>query len=136
MRSELRENQERLRQLHARHNSGKRCGRCQGWLPFEAFRPDARSASGWSSYCRECSNAANREWRERNPGHADAYNAARRVPPVELACVECGKAFEGRKGRLVCSRRCKDRRYARHHPEQAKEKNRRHQANRRARARL
>ena len=64
MRAELREHQERLRQLHARHKTGKRCGRCRGWLSFEAFRPDSRSANGWSSYCNDCAAAANREWRE------------------------------------------------------------------------
>jgi hypothetical protein len=73
-------------------------------------------------------------WRERNPDQVAAYNASRRVQPAKLQCVECGEAFEGRPNRLVCSRRCKDRRYARLHPEQVREKNRRHQANRRARS--
>jgi len=123
---------EQKRENYARWHSDKRCGRCSKLLPLEAFRPNPRSATGWSSYCRDCGAAANREWRERN---RDAYNASRRVPPAKLECVECGKPFEGRSDRLVCSRRCKDRRYARHHPEQVKEKNRRHQADRRARAR-
>jgi hypothetical protein len=39
--------------------------------------------------------------------------------------VECGVSFEGRKDRLLCSRRCKDRRYARLHPEQLRAKERR-----------
>jgi hypothetical protein len=126
---------EQRREIYGRWHSDKRCGRCSKWLPLEAFRPNPRSATGWSSYCRNCAAAANREWRERNPEYAERYNAARRVQPAKLECVECGEAFEGRPNRLVCSRRCKDLRYARHHPEQVREKNRRHQANRRARAR-
>ena len=129
---DLRANSERL-QLHmASLPKGKHCPRCRRWLLAESFRPDASSRSGLASWCRACMAGATREWRERN---REAYNAARRVPPVELECVECGEALEGGKGRLVCSRRCKDRRYARFHPEQVKEKNRQHQANRRARAR-
>jgi len=39
--------------------------------------------------------------------------------------VECGGEFEGRRDRLLCgSRRCKDRRYARLHPEALREKER------------
>jgi hypothetical protein len=75
-----------------------------------------------------------REWRERNPDYIAAYNAGRRIGPVKLLCTECGGEFEGRKGRLVCSRRCKDARYTRRHPEKAKAKAARHQ--RRVRARL
>src|SRR5687768_3491073 len=60
------------------------------------------------------------------------YNAERRVGPVALRCVECGGEFEGRPDRLVCSRRCKDRRYARFHPETLKAKERRKAARRRA----
>jgi hypothetical protein len=86
------------------------------------------------SWCRRCCAAYNREWKERHRDRIEAYNASRRVPPAKLVCVECGEQFEGRKGRLVCSRRWKDRRYARLRPGQAREKNRRHQANRRARA--
>ena len=83
MRAELREHQERLRQLHARNNTGKRCGRCRGWLSFEAFRPDSRSANGWSSYCNDCAAAADREWRERHSGYVGAYNERRRLEYAE-----------------------------------------------------
>ena len=38
---------------------------------------------------------------------------------------------EGRKGKLICSRRCKDRRYARLHPEALRAKQRRKYARRR-----
>jgi hypothetical protein len=57
--------------------------------------------------------------------HRDEYNARRRVPPTRLRCVECGGEFDGRKGKLICSRRCKDRRYARFHPEELLAKKRR-----------
>jgi len=59
---------------------------------------------------------------EQNRGR---INAARRKPPAKLRCVECGGEFEGRKGKLLCSRRCKDRRYARLHPEAVRAKQRR-----------
>jgi hypothetical protein len=56
----------------------------------------------------------------------ERINAARRMPPAKLRCVECGQDFEGRRGRLLCgSRRCKDRRYARQHPEELRAKERR-----------
>lgn len=105
----------------------KHCPRCGGFLPLEDFRPNARLKSGWSSWCRRCSLSATREWRDRNREAIDAYNRARRIPPAELTCVECGVTFEGRRNRLVCSRGCKDARYAKFHPEQAQEKARRHQ---------
>ena len=55
-----------------------------------------------------------------------------RVAPAKLRCVECGGEFEGRRGKLICSRRCKDRRYARLHPEALREKQRRKYARRKA----
>ena len=120
MRAELREHQERLRQLHARNNTGKRCGRCRGWLSFEAFRPDSRSANGWSSYCNDCAAAADREWRERHSGYVDAYNERRRLEYAEQqrearqrTCSECGEGFTGRPNRCTCSPECRRRRKAR-----------------------
>jgi hypothetical protein len=62
------------------------------------------------------------------------YNEARRIPPSQLVCVECGETFWGRKDRLVCSRRCKDARYARLYPEAWREKRRRYFQRRRERA--
>jgi hypothetical protein len=40
-------------------------------------------------------------------------------------CTECGEELAGRANRLVCSRRCKDSRYARLHPEELRAKERR-----------
>ena len=67
-----------------------------------------------------------REWRRRNPEAVARYNRARRTPPTELACVECGENFAGRKDRLLCGRRrCKDARYRRLHPDAYRAKQRR-----------
>jgi hypothetical protein len=46
--------------------------------------------------------------------------------------VECGGEFEGRKGKLLRSRRCKDRRYARLHPEEIRAKQQRKYQRRKA----
>ncbi|MGZ4379614.1 MAG: hypothetical protein ACXVRY_16260 [Gaiellaceae bacterium] len=54
------------------------------------------------------------------------------MAPSKLTCVECGGEFEGRKGKLICSRRCTDRRYARMHPEELREKQRRKYERRKA----
>jgi hypothetical protein len=106
---------------------GRRCTHCGEFLPFSAFRPNLKLSSGWNSWCRDCCVESAREWRERN---RERVNAARRTPPARLTCVECGGEFEGRKDKLICSRRCKDRRYARLHPEELREKQRRKYARR------
>ena len=74
------------------------------------------------SWCRECCVERTRQWRRAHPEHKSRRP---RVAPSKLTCVECGASFEGRKDRLVCSRRCKDRRYARLHPDRLREKKRR-----------
>jgi hypothetical protein len=57
--------------------------------------------------------------RAENP---EAASGPRRVAPRELVCAECEETFLGRAGRVVCGkRRCKDRRYARPHPDKARE---------------
>jgi hypothetical protein len=104
--------------------SEKRCGHCQAFLPVESFRvePCQSKFDPWrkwklSSWCRPCMVEASRRWRAENPEYERAYNEARRTPPAKLECSECGVRFEGRRGRLVCSRRCRDARYRRLHPE-------------------
>jgi hypothetical protein len=109
---------------------GRRCTHCGEVLPFSAFRPNLKLSSGWSSWCRSCSAEATRAWRERN---RDRLNTARRTRPAKLTCVECGGEFEGRKDRLLCGRRsCKDKRYARLHPEKLAAKQRRKYERRKA----
>jgi hypothetical protein len=103
-------------------------------LPFEAF-PPAHNLDGVDSRCRECKREDNRLWREAHPERVEAYNASRRTPPTELTCSECGETFYGRRDRLTCSRRCRDKRYQRLHPEAFEENRRRKYARRRERAR-
>ena len=86
-------------------------------LPGRAGRPREPWAGsaygcGHGRFCARCTGSTTQS-RER-----ERLNAARRKPPSRLRCVECGEEFEGQKGWLLCGeRRCKDRRYARLHPE-------------------
>ena len=105
-------------------NMSARCTNCERRLPAEAFPPNRHAKSGLSSWCRQCHNAASRRSR-----------AGIRATPVELTCTECGTTFLGRRGRLVCSRKCTDARYRRLHPDAYREKRKRIDARRRARAR-
>ena len=57
------------------------------------------------------------------------------VGPRVLVCVECGETFTAQASALVCSRRCKDARYRRLHPEAERARQARKDARRRARAR-
>ena len=88
-------------------------------------------ANAWKRANPEKHRTHQREWRARHPDKIAAYNAARRIGPVAIRCVECGGKFEGRPDRLVCGRRCKDARYRRLHPEAYREKQRRKAARRR-----
>lgn len=116
--------------------SGKSCARCRRWLPFAAFRPNRKLVSGWSSWCRECQVDAARRWRAENPEKVEAANQRRRTLPVKRRCAECGEPFAGRKNQLLCgSRRCKDARYARAHPDVVRAKRARKARRRRERAR-
>jgi hypothetical protein len=101
---------------------GRRCTNCGEVLPFSAFRPNLRLSSGWNSWCKACCVERTRRWRREHPEHKSRRP---HVAPSKLTCVECGASFEGRKDRLVCSRRCKDRRDAQLHPEQLRAKERR-----------
>jgi len=79
-------------------------------------------------------------WRAANPERVAAYNAARREayrlahPPMRVKCSECDVEFEAETIRVVCSRRCKDRRYRRLHPVEYAAKRARKDARRRERA--
>ena len=56
-------------------------------------------------------------------------------PPERTTCTECDGPLEGLQ-RVVCSPRCRGRRYARLHPEELAEKERRKRARRRVREAL
>lgn len=77
-------------------------------------------------------HAHQRAWRKRHPEAVAAYNEKRRRDPVTLTCVECGVEFEGRPNRIVCSKRCRNARYRRLHPEVIAEQERRKAERRRA----
>jgi hypothetical protein len=85
-------------------------------------------------FCETCQPAIAQSDRE-------AYNARRRAayrvahPPVVRRCSECGEEIVGRPDRVVCSRRCKDARYARLHPSEFAAARRRHDVRVRARRR-
>jgi hypothetical protein len=51
--------------------------------------------------------AGTRAWRRLNPDKEAARNDARRVPPRERICVECGAIFLGRPNRTTCSAGCR-----------------------------
>jgi hypothetical protein len=114
--------------LYWHRPAGRRCTRCKEVLPFSAFRPNLKLKSGWNSWCRGCCAESSRQWRQAHP----EQNERRRIPPTKLKCAECGEGFEGRRDRVVCSRRCKDRRYGRLHPEELREKQRRKYQRRKA----
>lgn len=105
-------------------DAGRICARCGRWLSAEHFRANSELKSGLHSYCRACHAAFSREW-----------YAERRIPLTEHVCTECGTKFLGRRGKLVCSRRCTDARYRRLHPEAYREAERQKHARRRARCR-
>jgi hypothetical protein len=106
-------------------------GPCRRRLAAAEFLPNLKLQGGLGSYCRDCLREKKRQWREAHPEEIAAYNESRRKPLAEL--VECEKGFEGRPHAMLCSRRCKDRRYRRMHPEQVRAKERRKYERRRER---
>jgi hypothetical protein len=115
---------DRLAEITPRASRERNCKRCGA--TFEQPRGPGRQRK----YCTSCS--PKNFWLEHN---RERVNAGRRAKPVQLTCTECGATFEGRPNRLVCSRRCKDARYRRLHPEAYKAKQRRKQARLRERKR-
>lgn len=88
--------------------------------------------SGLSSWCRECANAASRDWRARNRDKIQASNLARRTTSAEgylRKCVVCGTEFRRRtRHAFVCGAgKCQR---ARRDPEKLKAEARRKNANR------
>lgn len=126
---------------------GVTCGECGGAIEFNRSRtsvtvfcsPKCRyKARDRARYAADPEGARAKArayyWANRERVLEKRAAARGRLRPVVLAwCSECGGALEGQQ-RLVCSRRCKDRRYARLHPEAVAEKQRRKRARRRARA--
>jgi len=69
-------------------------------------------------------------WEHRGEVLAKAKLKRAEVRPPQGCCSECGEPLVGRPNRVVCSRRCKDRRYRRLHPEANRLKLRRKRARR------
>ena len=59
-------------------NQSKRCGRCKEVLPAERFYKEKRSKDGLSGYCKECSSANHKVWREENRKHLQDYAREKR----------------------------------------------------------
>ena len=74
------------------------CEFCSGVFARRARGPAARFCS---ANCRV--NAARSRWRDRT-------QPARRAVPVALICEQCGASFVGRRNRVVCSQKCRNRR--------------------------
>jgi hypothetical protein len=91
----------------------KRCTKCGGWLPVEAFRENPRLGSGRNSWCRGCCVEAVRRWRAENPDRVAEANVRRRVVEREFVCVECGEMFRSRRVRLTCGEECRRERHRR-----------------------
>ena len=80
--------------------------RYQRWCEACGSPFNSEAAAEVPTSCRVCRRAVSKE----------VELARRRLPPHEAECTECSVKFVGRKDQLVCSRRCKDRRYCRLHP--------------------
>lgn len=89
------------------------CESCGGEIAQHAGRGRPRK------FCKVCRPT---ESRRKTEAQRLADNAARRVkyraanPPAVRSCLECGATIIGRPDRKVCSRKCKDSRFARLHP--------------------
>jgi len=96
------------------------CIRCHRSLPREAFRENQRLRRALHSWCRSCTSAAAKEWREAHPETVDRYNRERRERYADThgearqhICTECGAEFTGRADRKTCSPGCRRQRKAR-----------------------
>jgi hypothetical protein len=82
------------------------CWSCRNMLPWSEFARDRSKPSGHKSICKRCDSA--RAIRR--------YHARRALENPLTSCGECGEPLPAGR-RVVCSSRCRDRRYARLHPE-------------------
>jgi endogenous inhibitor of DNA gyrase (YacG/DUF329 family) len=129
----------------------RRCAECGGEVRFERSQRTAFCSNRCRYRFRDRRNYVENPERERERSrryyerHRDEVLARRRARAEELGprvrpavvresrfCEECGEPLEGRQA-VVCSRRCKDSRYRRLHPEAFREKERRKAECRRAR---
>ena len=94
------------------------CTHCQRLRPVELFVSNERMRDGLHSWCRDCTRAAVRRWREENREYVEAYNRRRREEyaaghePLERVCAnpECGRTFTPtRRDAGTCSKACRGR---------------------------
>src|SRR5688572_4827183 len=105
----------------------KRCGGCGEWRLVSEFGRDSSKLGRRASICRACGRAKSRRYYAEHRAAVLARIKARkaRAKPAEApTCSECGGPLPG-KARVVCSSRCKDRRFKRLHPEAYAERERR-----------
>lgn len=84
----------------------KFCPRCSRSLPVEMFSPGKSRTDGRRGLCRECNNAANREYRERHPEAAarSSNNWSRRNPErVRAKAERWNKKNPGKLSRLAAA---------------------------------
>lgn len=101
------------------HLSGKKCAnktcvRCGASRPTSEFRANPKMRDGLHSWCKGCTVARTRQWREDNPEKVALSNERRRVLGEDgfytKVCVTCGAEFQTRrKHRQLCgSSSCRD----------------------------
>jgi hypothetical protein len=105
---------------------GRVCTLCKRMLPWDEFGLDRSKSNGHKSSCKACDSAR----------VLKRYHEQRADVPAPT-CEECGVELEGRR-RVVCSSRCRERRFRRLNPEaygtrEAAKVERRREARRRAR---
>jgi hypothetical protein len=81
------------------------CTRCGALRPLDEFARDRSRPSGRKGMCKRC-----------DAEKSLARYRARRGEQPTLSCSECGAELMGRQ-RVVCSGRCRERRFKRLHPE-------------------
>lgn len=52
----------------------KTCTKCKSDLPLDSFNKHRRNRDGLDSWCRQCKNAASRNWAKSNPEKVKAYS--------------------------------------------------------------
>ena len=79
----------------------KRCTKCKEVKPLEFFGKQSKSKDGLRYYCKACSNASNKAWRETNPEKGKAASKAwNKANPDRYAAISGKSRAIGRGGSL------------------------------------
>jgi hypothetical protein len=92
------------------------CGHCGGEFRRDQMAKDASTRTGRKGLCVPCDLAKSRRYYAENRERILARAAAKRPAPEPKFCSECGEKLEPPR-RVVCSPRCRERRFRRLHPE-------------------